>query len=86
MAEILNKYLLNDNEQTPNTSKGTNQMGLFYTCGDMWILTACLNYVKLCMYRTAMGHHPYNLNKAPKYKDMCIRKMSIMAILVEGKN
>lgn len=53
--------------------------------GDMWILTACLNYVKLCMCRTAMGYYPYNLNKAPKYKDMCIRKMSIMAILVEEK-
>lgn len=37
------------------------------------------------MCRTAMGYYPYNLNKAPKYKDMCIRKMSIMAILVEEK-
>lgn len=33
MAEILNKYVLNDNEQTPNTSKGINKMELFYTCG-----------------------------------------------------
>lgn len=38
------------------------------------------------MCRTAMGHHPYNINEAPKHKDMCIRKMSIMAILVEEKN
>lgn len=32
-----------------------------------------------------MGHHPHNLNKATKYKDICIRKMSIKAILVEEK-
>lgn len=31
MTETLYKYLLNDNEQTPNASKGTNKMELFYT-------------------------------------------------------
>jgi len=36
-------------------------------------------------FNTAMDHHPHNLNKAPKYKYTPIRKMSIIAILVEEK-
>ena len=37
-------------------------------------------------FNPAMGYHPHNLNKAPKYKDIRIRKMSVMVLLVEEKN
>lgn len=39
------------------------------------------------LFNTAMSHQPHSLlNKVPKYKDVFIRRMSIMAILEEGKN
>lgn len=38
------------------------------------------------LFNKAMSHQPHSLlNKVPKYKDMFLRRMSIMATLEEGK-
>lgn len=39
------------------------------------------------LFNTAMSHQSHSLlNKVPKYKDMFLKRMSIAAILEEGKN
>lgn len=48
-----------------------------------WNLCKLMPVYDNILFNPAMGHHLHNLNKTPKYKDTCIGKMSIMAILVE---
>lgn len=58
--------------------------------GDIRIYNSVFELCKImCVYdvlfNPAMGHHLYNLNKVPQYKDICIRKMSILTILTKRK-
>ena len=55
-------------------------------------ITALFNLCKIMYlydnipFNPAMGHHPHNPHKAPKYKDICISRISVMKLFAEEEN
>lgn len=40
---------------------------------SMFELCKIMHVYDNILFNPAMGHHPHNLNTAPKYEDICIR-------------
>lgn len=60
-------------------------VGDFRIYNSVFELCKIMHLYDNVLFNLAMGHHLYNLNKVPQYKDFCIRKMSILTILTKGK-